>query len=227
MPTTRVPALTYEEAPAGSRPQFDRQIHQHGRMTNMKRTLAHSPGALRAFMEWYPLRDEVAEFLGDRATYLFAHAISTRNECLICSTFFRRVFVDTGENPDRLEVNERDGAIVEFGRQLAADANAISDELYARLSAFLTPSQIVSLTAFGGLITSSPTSNREFSGKVAFVTGAAHGQGRAVALALAAEGAGSTFSSTTPASAAMPWRMNSAKMPGTPCSTSISKVAGL
>jgi len=29
----------------------------------------------------------------------------------------------------------------------------------------------------------------EFSGKVAFITGAAHGQGRAVSLALAAEGA--------------------------------------
>src|SRR5262252_2461538 len=30
---------------------------------------------------------------------------------------------------------------------------------------------------------------RDFDGKVAFITGAAHGQGRAVALALAAEGA--------------------------------------
>src|SRR5215216_2490396 len=30
---------------------------------------------------------------------------------------------------------------------------------------------------------------REFEGKVAFITGAAHGQGRAVSLALAAEGA--------------------------------------
>ena len=29
----------------------------------------------------------------------------------------------------------------------------------------------------------------EFAGKVAFITGAAHGQGRATALALAAEGA--------------------------------------
>jgi len=34
-----------------------------------------------------------------------------------------------------------------------------------------------------------PIANSEFAGKVAFITGAAHGQGRAVALALAAEGA--------------------------------------
>jgi hypothetical protein len=47
-------------------------------MTNMKRTLAHSPLALDVYMTWYPLRDEVASFLGDRLTGLFAHAISTR-----------------------------------------------------------------------------------------------------------------------------------------------------
>src|SRR5436305_13869167 len=34
-----------------------------------------------------------------------------------------------------------------------------------------------------------PIAKGEFDGKVAFITGAAHGQGRAVALALAAEGA--------------------------------------
>ncbi|MGA2742268.1 MAG: hypothetical protein ABSG65_33115 [Bryobacteraceae bacterium] len=42
-------------------------------MTNMKRTLAYSPAALRAYMEWYPLRDEVAGFLGDRLDVLSPH----------------------------------------------------------------------------------------------------------------------------------------------------------
>jgi alkylhydroperoxidase family enzyme len=148
----RIPALSYEDAPEGSRPEFEKQIREYGRMTNMKRTLAHSPVALRAYMEWYPLRAEVAEFLGDRATYLFAHAISTRNDCLICSTFFRRIFIDGGEDPDRLSLNERESVLIEFGRQLAADPNSISDELHARLAAFLTPPQVVALTAFGGLM---------------------------------------------------------------------------
>ncbi len=49
-------------------------------------------------MEWYPLRDEVAGFLGDRATTLFAHAISTQSDCLICSTFFRRILIDVGDS---------------------------------------------------------------------------------------------------------------------------------
>jgi alkylhydroperoxidase family enzyme len=159
----RIEPLTYDEAPAGSRPEYDKQIREHGRMTNMKRTLAHSPAALRAYMEWYPLRDEVAVFLGDRATYLFAHAISTRNDCLICSTFFRRVFIDGGENPDRLELSERERTVVEFGRQLVAGANAVSAGLYARLAAFLTPAQVVSLTAFGGIMIATNLFNNALS----------------------------------------------------------------
>lgn len=38
------------------------------------------------------------------------------------------------------------------GRQLARDPNGVSDALFARLSEFLTPNQIVLLTAFGGVM---------------------------------------------------------------------------
>jgi alkylhydroperoxidase family enzyme len=148
----RIQPVEVETAPQMSRKQLEMQIKTHGRATNMKRTLAHSPMALHAFMHWYDLYDEVAEFLGKRATTLFVHAISTKTNCLICSTFFRRWLIESGEDPDALTLDDRERTIVEFGRQLAADANAVSDELYSRLSRFLAPEQIVSLTAFGGLM---------------------------------------------------------------------------
>ncbi|MGA2602110.1 MAG: hypothetical protein ABSH09_34525 [Bryobacteraceae bacterium] len=148
----RIQPLEYAHASTPARAEFEQQIQQHGRMTNMKRTLAHSLPALHALMEWYPLRDEVAGFLGDRTTTLFAHAISAQSDCLICSTFFRRLLIDAGENPDGLEIGERAAVIVEFGRQLVKDANNVSDELYGRLAQQLTPSQIVTLTAFGALM---------------------------------------------------------------------------
>jgi alkylhydroperoxidase family enzyme len=148
----RVPPLSYEEAPAASRPELDRQLARSGRLTNMKRTLARSPAALAALMQWYALHDEVAPFLGPRLTTLFAHAVSTQTDCLICSTFFRRLLAQAGEDPDRLALDDRERAVVEYGRQLARDPNAVSDELFGRLSAFLTPEQLVSLTALGGLM---------------------------------------------------------------------------
>jgi alkylhydroperoxidase family enzyme len=147
----RIRPLAESEASPAARAQLEQQWAAHGRVTNMKRTLAHAPAALEALMQWYPLRDAVKSFLGERATLLFAHAVSTQTDCLICSTFFRRILIDSGEQPDNLRLDEREEALVAYGRQLARDANDVGDELFARLS-FLEPAQIVALTAFGGLM---------------------------------------------------------------------------
>ncbi|MBP3954115.1 hypothetical protein J8F10_02235 [Gemmata sp. G18] len=95
----RVPPLQVEDAGPRSRELLDEQIANHGRATNMKRTLAHSPPALFALMRWYDLHAEVVAFLSKRATTLFAFAISAQTDCLICSTFFRRWLIEGGENP--------------------------------------------------------------------------------------------------------------------------------
>jgi len=149
---SRIPPLEYEEADASTRAEYDKIVAVHGRVTNMKRTLAHSLPALRALMEWYPLRDEVKPFLGDRLTNLFVHAISSQTDCLICSTFFRRLLVESGEDPDSLRLDEREQRVVEFGRQLVKDSNQVSDALYARLAGYFTAKQVVALTAFGALM---------------------------------------------------------------------------
>src|SRR5262245_47217613 len=104
--------MTRVEMPDGpihphAQAELDRQLAADGLVTNMKRTLSRSPAALAALMQWYPLRDEVAAFLGDRATTLFAHAVSTQADCLICSTFFRRVLIEEGEDPDRPRVDAK------------------------------------------------------------------------------------------------------------------------
>jgi len=148
----RIRPLDREEAPAASQAEFDKQIRAHGRMTNMKRTLAHSWPALRALMEWYPLRDEVVAFLGAKLADLFSHAISSQTDCLICSTFFRRIFIEAGEDPDRFELDDWSKTIVEFGRTIARDAHNVSDDLFARLKSRLSDEQIVVLTAFGSLM---------------------------------------------------------------------------
>lgn len=131
---------------------LDQQRARFGRVTNMKRTLAHSPVALQALMQWYALYDAVMPFLGERGTTLFAHAISSQTDCLICSTFFRRLLSQAGDDPDHLVLNEREQALVDYGRQLARDPNRVSDELFARLAEQFQPDMIVTLTAFGGLM---------------------------------------------------------------------------
>jgi alkylhydroperoxidase family enzyme len=137
---------------AEAQQELDRQLAAHGQVTNMKRTLAHSSGSLRALMEWYPLRDEVETFLGKRATLLFAHAISTETECLICSTFFRRILIDGGEDPDRLALDDREAAIVELGRTLTRDQGCVPDAVYDRVAAFCDAKQMVALVTFAAIM---------------------------------------------------------------------------
>jgi alkylhydroperoxidase family enzyme len=148
----RIRPLEDRELPFLSRAVLEKHVAAHGSVTNMKRTLAHSPVALRVLLEWYSLRDEVLPFLGERLTNLFAHAISAQTDCLICSTFFRRLLIEAGENPDQLTLNDREQSVVDYGRQLARDPNRVGDELFAKLAAQFEPDQIVSLTAFGGLM---------------------------------------------------------------------------
>jgi alkylhydroperoxidase family enzyme len=149
---SRIEPLPLEEADPSARQQLEAHVAKYGRTTNMKRTMARSPLVLHAYMHWYDLHAEVVGFLGERATMLFAHAISSETDCLICSTFFRRWLIQSGENPDSLQLAQREQALVDFGRQLARNANSVSDELYARLAALLTPEQIVALTGFAGLM---------------------------------------------------------------------------
>lgn len=144
--------IEYAEAEAEARAIWDQQVRDHSRMTNMKRTLAHSSNALRAYMEWYPLKDEVAAFTGERAALLFAHAISVQNDCLICSTFFRRIFKDWGENPDQLELNEQEQLLVQFGRAMVTDPHHVPAPLMKSLKEQYTVKEVVSLTAFGGIM---------------------------------------------------------------------------
>lgn len=148
----RIEPLDQDTAPPDVRAAWDAHVRDHGRITNMKRTLLHSVPAFHALMEWYTLRDVVRPFIGDRGATIFSHAISAETDCLICSTFFRRILIDAGENPDQLGLDEREQLLVEFGRQLARDPKAVSDELYARLAAEFTVPQIVSLTAFGAIM---------------------------------------------------------------------------
>lgn len=148
---TRVPPTTYDDLPPAAKTAHDGHTRV-ARITNMKRTLLHSVPAFDALMTWYRLRDTVQPFLGERLTTLFAHAVSAETDCLICSTFFRRLLLQSGENPDRLTLDEWEAAVVAFGRCLATTPFEVPDAVYRPVAEKLTREQIVVLTAFGALM---------------------------------------------------------------------------
>ncbi|HZW05704.1 MAG TPA: hypothetical protein VFF65_01165 [Phycisphaerales bacterium] len=147
----RVPPATYEALGPAARAAHDAHLRV-ARITNMKRTLLHSVPAFEALMTWYPLRDAVRAFLGERLTTLFAHAVSTETDCLICSTFFRRLLRQSGEDPDRLVLDDWESAVVAYGRGLATTPHAVPESVYRPVAERLGDEQMVVLTAFGALM---------------------------------------------------------------------------
>ena len=148
----RIQPIDLESAPLATRGAYHNAVQRFGRVTNMKATLLHSLPAFNALMYWYDLREVVVPFLGERLTDLFSHAISAATDCLICSTYFRRALIEAGIDPDELDLNEREQAVVDFGQGLAQPYSRVRNELYAKLSTFLANEQIVALTAFGAMM---------------------------------------------------------------------------
>ena len=148
----RIPPANQSSAPAASAERAAAHQATGRRMTNMEWTVAHSPAALEALLQAYSLHDAISPLLGERRTWLFCHAISTASECLTCSTFFRRLLIDSGENPDAMELDEFDELIVDLGWRLSDDPHSIDDALHAKLAERLTDAQIVTLVAYGAIM---------------------------------------------------------------------------
>ena len=147
-----IPMTEYDSANEQVRTRYDDQIKQHGRITNMKRTLLHSLKAFDVFMEWYPLADLCKEFIGERALSLYAYAISEGNRCLVCGTFFRKILIDSGDDPDAPMLSEEEHLLMELGFSIAEDPHTMDPEIYAQLKARYSDEQVVLLFAFAGMM---------------------------------------------------------------------------
>ena len=148
----RIEQIGYDTAPADIRRAHDDHVQRVSRMTNMKRTLLRSLPAFSALMTWYDLRDAALPILGERLTTIFAHAISAETDCLICSTFFRRILIESGEDPDQLSLDARERAVVAYGRCLAQSPFFVPDDTFDALRSAFSEEEIVTITAFGALM---------------------------------------------------------------------------
>lgn len=149
----RISYFDYDSAPEEIQKAYDTQKEAAGGyVTNMKQTLLHSLPAYTALMQWGPLRDEVAKFIGPRGVTIFCHAISDENNCLLCSLYFRKEFADLGVTAENIEFSDKEKLLEEFGRQIARNPKDISDDFFKQLKKHFTEVEIVNLTAFATIM---------------------------------------------------------------------------
>ncbi len=144
--------LKYNDADDKTKKVIDEWVAKHGPLTNMKETLIHSIPAFHALMEWFPLEEEIESFLGERAVNFFCYSISTTNDCLLCSIFFKKILDDAGIDFKTFEFTEEEKILVDYGRAIVEDANNIPDDIYDRLKSKWNEEQIVAITAFATIM---------------------------------------------------------------------------
>lgn len=148
----RISQLKYENADNETKKVIDDWVKKHGPLTNMKETLIHSIPAFHALMEWFPLEAEIESFLGERAVNFFCYAISTENDCLLCSVFFKKILDDEGIDFRTFDFTDEERALIAYGRAIVNDANAIPDAVFDELKKYWNEKQIVSITAFATIM---------------------------------------------------------------------------
>ena len=149
---SHISQIDYATASDAVRVEHDRELALRGRMTNMKRTLLHSPQAHRIYAEWFTLRAELDPAIDDRAIWFFSHAISKVAKSKIAVTFFRRALINAGHDPDALELSAEEALLDRFGRAIATDSTAVPPDIWAELKRRYDEKTLVDLVAFAGIM---------------------------------------------------------------------------
>jgi len=98
-------------------------------------------------------RDALVPFIGERAVTLFAYAIADESDALVTSVYFRRVLVDSGEDPHEPQVTEAEQLLVDWGRSIARTPFTHGDGLSDRVeAAFSEPLRLLLVTFAAQLI---------------------------------------------------------------------------
>jgi alkylhydroperoxidase family enzyme len=124
----------------------------HSRITNMKATLGRNLVAFRAYMEWYPLYQELLRIVGPHSAPLYAWAVSEAADCPLCTTYFRKIIIERGEIPDALVLTAAEQQLLTFGATVARNKGFVPEEVFATIEAYYTPEEIVVLSAFAGIM---------------------------------------------------------------------------
>ena len=149
---SHIPQIDYATASDTIRQAHDEEVRVRGRMTNMKRTLLHSPTAHRIYAEWFTLREELRPALDDRSIWFFSHAISEAMQSPIAVGFFRRAFASAGLDINTVTPTTDERLLIDFGRAMVANSNAVPDAIWGDLKARHDDTTLVNLVAFAGIM---------------------------------------------------------------------------
>lgn len=161
---SRIPTLEREEVPDKLQKTYDQIIEDNGYVSNTKKTLAHTPEVLHAYLQLHPVDKAVDKFIDERLRNLLLLKVSLTNRCELCSAYYLHnvdkmsigqeiVEAVKGDVQNSNLFSEKEKTLLKFGEAAAKDPNGVSDELFAAMRTFYNDAELVAITGLIGLIT--------------------------------------------------------------------------
>ena len=129
---------------------INRHVAEGHSITNEKRTLLHNIPSFWALEgKSYELSAELKKFISPRAANLFEYAISVENDCLVCTTYYKKYMESIGVAINNLDYTEEEELVIEYAQAIVRDRKNIPLDLFDRIKARIGEEGLVVLTTMG------------------------------------------------------------------------------
>ena len=129
---------------------INRHVAEGHSITNEKRTLLHNIPSFWALEgKSYELSAELKKFISPRAANLFEYAISVENDCLVCTTYYKKYMESIGVDINNVDYTEEEELVIEYAQAIVRDRKNIPLDLFERIKARIGEEGLVVLTTMG------------------------------------------------------------------------------
>ena len=119
-------------------------------ITNEKRTLLHNIPSFWALEgKSYEISAELKKFISPRAANLFEYAISVENDCLVCTTYYKKWMESIGIDINHVEYTLEEELVIQYARAIVKDRKHVPAELFDQLKERIGEEGLVVLTTMG------------------------------------------------------------------------------
>ena len=147
---SRIQKINPETAPEEVQKTIREHLAKGYRLTNEKLTLLYSIPCFQAIEAGsYAVDEELASIVGKRAADIYEYAISAANDCIVCTTYFKKLLDSEGIDLHHFEFTKDEELLVEFARALANDPRHIPADLKDRMQARYNDREFVVITSMG------------------------------------------------------------------------------
>lgn len=146
-----VEKIDIEHASGEVKEVVEKHLADGYRITNEKLTLLHNVTCFEALeVQSYAVDRQLQRLVGKRAADFFEYAISQENDCIVCSTYFKKLLESYGiTDIASFDFTDTEKLLIEYAKAITADVKNIPDELFVRMKERFTSEEIVVITTMG------------------------------------------------------------------------------